>query len=110
MGARLAPTALPEMKPRRVSACWMARLIRLHILFPLESLIRWQMRGAIGSMKLPEVAALPYSIMLLARARTCGGIAIPSSLAVLELTVRKVFSEPSTGRSAGFAPLRIFPM
>jgi hypothetical protein len=32
------------------------------------------------------------------------------SLAALELTVKKGFSELSTGRSTGFAPLRIFPM
>ena len=44
------------------------------------------------------------------RARTCGGTAIPRFLAALELTIRRIFAKPSTGRFAGFAPLRIFPM
>src|SRR5262245_55257909 len=59
---------------------------------------------------LTELAAVPQSTMVSARARTSGGTAIPRSLATLKLTVRRDFSDPLTGRSAGFAPLRISPM
>ena len=48
-----------------------------------------------------------YSITSSAIARTVGGRLSPSILAVLELTTRTNLVGCSTGRSAGFAPLRI---
>jgi hypothetical protein len=51
----------------------------------------------------------PYSMSSSARARTGGGIVSPSALAVFKLTTSSNFVGCWTGRSAGLAPLRIFP-
>src|SRR6516164_7047020 len=51
-----------------------------------------------------------HSITSSARASTIGGIVRPSARAVLRLIVSSYFEACSTGRSAGFAPLRILPM
>src|SRR3954452_10653506 len=45
---------------------------------------------------------------LVGAGRSVGGISIPSSLAVLRFSTRSNLAVCSTGRSAGFAPLRIF--
>ena len=50
-----------------------------------------------------------HSITSSARARTAGGTVRPSTLAVLRLTTSSNFVGCWTGRSAGLAPLRIFP-
>src|SRR5262249_14404602 len=49
----------------------------------------------------------PHSLPSSAVASTVGGIAMPSSLAVLRLTTNSNLIGCSTGRSAGLAPLRI---
>jgi hypothetical protein len=49
----------------------------------------------------------PYSITLLAWASTIDGNSMPRALAVLRLIARSNFTGACTGRSAGFAPLRI---
>src|SRR6266536_564804 len=49
----------------------------------------------------------PHSILLSARSRTDCGIVMPSALAALRLTTSSKFVGCSTGRSAGFAPLRM---
>src|SRR4029079_1237592 len=48
-----------------------------------------------------------YSITSSARASSDGGTANPRAFAVLRLTISSNFVGCSTGRSAGFAPLRI---
>src|SRR5262249_8600630 len=48
-----------------------------------------------------------YSITWSARARIDGGIVKPRALAILRLMTSSNFVGCSTGRSAGFAPLRI---
>ena len=48
-----------------------------------------------------------YSITSSARASTVGGISRPSALAVLRLITSSNFIGCSTGRSAGFAPVRM---
>src|ERR1700758_4414517 len=50
-----------------------------------------------------------HSITLSARASTLSGIARPSALAVLRLMASSNLFGNSTGRSAGFAPLRTRP-
>jgi hypothetical protein len=50
---------------------------------------------------------LIYSITSSARARSAGGMVSPSALAVLRLITSSNLVGCSTGRSAGFAPLRI---
>jgi hypothetical protein len=58
----------------------------------------------------PEAAIrLSYSITSSARARIEDGTIRPSALAVLRLTTSSKVVGCSTGRSAGLAPLRIFP-
>jgi hypothetical protein len=52
----------------------------------------------------------PYSITSSARASSVAGISMPSALAVLRLITSWYFEACSTGRSAGFAPLRILSM
>jgi hypothetical protein len=49
----------------------------------------------------------PYSITLLAWASNIDGNSMPRALAVFRLTARSNFTGACTGRSAGFAPLRI---
>src|ERR1700730_665678 len=49
----------------------------------------------------------PYSITSLVMATTVGGILRSSALAVLRLMIDSKFVGSSTGRSAGFSPLRI---
>src|SRR6516164_2868520 len=51
----------------------------------------------------------PHSMTSSARARIDWGIVRPSALAVLRLTTSSNLVACSTGRSAGLAPLRIFP-
>jgi hypothetical protein len=56
------------------------------------------------------IAAEPaHSITSLARPNRAIGKATPSALAVLRLMTNSVFVDCWTGRSAGFAPLRIRP-
>ena len=50
-----------------------------------------------------------YSITSSARASSVGGISSPSALAVLRLMTRSNLVGCTTGRSAGFSPLRIRP-
>src|SRR5262245_36425523 len=58
-----------------------------------------------------ELAAGDHSITSSARASTIGGVGGPSAReAVLRLIVSSYFEACSTGRSAGFAPLRILSM
>jgi len=54
--------------------------------------------------------APPHSMTSSARARIAGGTVSPSALAVLRLTTSSNLVGCWTGKSAGFAPLRIFPM
>ena len=58
-------------------------------------------------MLTPITDALTYSITSSARPSTDGGIVSPSAFAVLRLMTNSNFVGCSTGRSAGFAPLRI---
>ena len=51
----------------------------------------------------------PHSMTSSARASSAGGIARPSAFAVLRLITNSNLVGCSTGRSAGLAPLRIFP-
>src|SRR5262249_54934048 len=55
-----------------------------------------------------EIAPPDHSITSSASARSVGGISRLSPLAVLRLMTSSNFVGCSTGRSAGFAPLRIF--
>jgi hypothetical protein len=57
----------------------------------------------------PEADVL-HSITLSARARIEGGMVRPSALAVFRLMTSWYLEACSTGRSAGFAPLRILSM
>ena len=54
----------------------------------------------------PELAP-PHSITSSARASSAGEISRPSALAVCRLTTNSNLVDCKTGRSAGFAPLRI---
>jgi hypothetical protein len=51
-----------------------------------------------------------YSITSSARPRIAGGMVMPSALAVLRLIISWYWEACSTGRSAGFEPLRILSM
>src|SRR5262245_30446759 len=51
-----------------------------------------------------------YSITSSARASTDGGTSRPSAFAVLRLMTSSTLVDCTTGRSAGFAPLRIWPV
>jgi hypothetical protein len=55
-----------------------------------------------------ELATLNHSMTSSARSRNASEIVRPSALAVLRLTISSNLVGCSTGRSAGFAPLRIF--
>ena len=69
-----------------------------------------------GSRRGPAIAgtacqslAAPYSITSSARDRIDGGMVRPSAFAVLRLMTNSNVVGCTTGRSAGLAPLRIFP-
>src|SRR3954470_714845 len=49
-----------------------------------------------------------HSITSWARASSVGGISSPSALAAFRLMINSNLVDCSTGKSAGFAPLRIF--
>lgn len=53
---------------------------------------------------------LDYWMMSSARASTEGGMVSPSAFAVLRLMASSNFVDWTTGRSAGFSPLRIRPV
>src|SRR5262245_51847168 len=57
-----------------------------------------------------ELAAADHSITSSASASTLSGIVMPSALALLRLMAISNFVGCSTGRSAGFSPLRILPV
>ncbi len=63
-------------------------------------------RGHVRKVPIPEVGA-PYSITASAVARRAGGTSMPSAFAVLRFTASSNLVGCSTGRSDGFAPLRI---
>src|SRR5262249_47332401 len=54
--------------------------------------------------------APPHSITSSALASSCGGTSMPSNLAVCALMTNSNLLNCKTGRSAGFAPLRICPL
>src|SRR5262245_51561101 len=56
----------------------------------------------------PQQKRRGYSITLSARVMIEGGMEIPSALAVEKLMTSSYFVNISTGRSAGFVPLRIW--
>src|SRR5262245_11209555 len=56
----------------------------------------------------PQQIRRAYSITLSARVMIEGGMEIPSALAVEKLMTSSYFVNISTGRSAGFVPLRIW--
>src|SRR6516225_1650010 len=101
-----------DTKPRK-TPIWFA-LAEDRPLFAFAGLwTRW--RGVRGSKSAPVVdgaassrlPALPHSITSSAAASTVGGISMPSTLAVVRLTLISNFVACSIGRSPGFAPLRI---
>src|SRR5215472_14411509 len=51
-----------------------------------------------------------YSITSSAMARSCGGISMPSSVAVRRLMTKLNLTACWTGSSAGFAPMRMLPV
>ena len=57
----------------------------------------------------PSGAGDSYSITSLARASSCAGTVRPSILAVSALMTSSNLLDCMTGRSAGFAPLRMRP-
>src|SRR6516165_11256291 len=59
--------------------------------------------------KRDELAA-PHSITSSARASSVGGTSRPSAIAVARLITRSNFVDCTTGRSAGFSPLRMRPV
>jgi hypothetical protein len=59
--------------------------------------------------KVPNPEVVTHSITSSARARSIGGISRPSVLAVFRLNTSSNLIGWTTGRSAGFAPLRILP-
>src|SRR6516164_5981315 len=56
-----------------------------------------------------EVTPPHHSITTSAPARSDGGTVSPSALAVIRLMLNSNLVDCTTGRSAGFAPLRIWP-
>src|SRR5215208_8125078 len=54
----------------------------------------------------PSVGRVAHSITSSARARSVGGIVMPRAVAVLKLMISSNFVGCSTGKSAGFSPLR----
>src|SRR5262249_25449039 len=67
---------------------------------------RHQRPGGHAAEKRDELAP-PHSITSSARSRIDVGMSMPMARAVLRLTIVVNFVARSTGRSAGFAPLRI---
>jgi hypothetical protein len=63
-----------------------------------------------GGAKQRDELAPPHSITSSAMASSLSGIVNPSALAVLTLITSSTFTACWTGRSAGFAPLRILPV
>ena len=61
-------------------------------------------------MQQTNVRQCGYSITSSASASNLSGIARPSIFAVLRLITNSNLVDCSTGRSAGFTPLRIFPV
>jgi hypothetical protein len=57
-----------------------------------------------------RACCIAYSMTSSARASTSGESAMPNALAVLTLITISILSGCSTGKSAGFAPLRILSM
>src|SRR5262249_25281267 len=66
-----------------------------------------QRKAGWQALRAREKGAAPHSMTSSARARIDGGIVSPSDRAVLRLTTSSNLVGRSTGRSAGFAPLRI---
>ena len=60
-----------------------------------------------GTLKRVNVESAAYWMISSVCANSHGGIVNPSALAVLRLMINSNFVGCSTGRSAGFAPLRI---
>ena len=60
-----------------------------------------------GGPLMPTGDIARYSITSSASASTCGGNSMPSAFAVLRLTTNSNFADCTTGKSAGFSPLRI---
>jgi hypothetical protein len=58
--------------------------------------------------KMHARTAMHHSVTSSARARSAGGSAMPIAFTVLRLMTSSNFVDCSTGRSAGFAPFRIF--
>jgi len=60
----------------------------------------------------PSIAALQkdHSITSSAMDSSDGGTSMPSALAVVRLSTNSNLVDCSTGRSAGFAPLRMLPV
>src|SRR5215831_16306396 len=95
--ARAAPVTLPSSEPHATHAL-------------ADGGTRYQASGAASRppvSTLNERPTLHYSITWSARARSEGGIVSPRALAVLRLMTRSNLVGCSTGRSAGFVPLRI---
>src|SRR5262249_22633492 len=57
-----------------------------------------------------DECAARHSITSSTRARSVGGISRPSNLAVCRLMIRSNLLDCTTGRSAGFVPLRMRPV
>src|SRR6516225_4586458 len=66
-------------------------------------------RGGRAAEERNELAALHYSIISSARPDRGSGMVMPSALAVLRLMISSTFVDCTTGRSAGFSPLRMRP-
>ena len=73
----------------------------------IENLAKSELRRAAPSARCRCWAGLCQSTIRSARSSTDGGIVRPRALAVLRLMTSSNFVGSSTGRSAGFAPLRI---
>src|SRR5262249_23368599 len=65
--------------------------------------------GRRAAQKRDELAALHHSITSSATASNLSGTSRPSALAVLRLITNSSLLGCTTGRSAGFSPLRILP-
>src|SRR5262249_23232486 len=97
--------ALFESKPDRRSS-WLGteRTDTEHLLWLLRARREWPRRRA--AEQRDELAAL-HSITSSAMASKPGGMVRPSALAVLRLITNSNLVDCNTGKSAGFAPLRI---
>src|SRR5882724_2842106 len=72
----------------------------------LRAVVVERLGGLAGKLMNREVAAF-HSITSSARASSIGGTEIPSAFAVFKLITSSYLVGCSTGRSAGFAPLKI---